>query len=136
MHSGRSTLADSRITPIADPASEHLLGDEEAAPVVKPPPLPLHHEPAASHPAGGHPRRTWSERCGTPRARHPGPSIALTKPWCRARPHRLGSPDETHVAPEPRGGRVTLLYRSGAGLPAIEGTDVGLLLTEFRATLV
>ncbi len=50
-------------------------------------------------------------------------------------PDRLGPPDETHLAPEPRGGRVTLLYRTGAGLPAIEGTDVGLLLTECGATL-
>ena len=47
----------------------------------------------------------------------------------------LGPPDEVYVASEPPGGRVSLLYRATRGLPPAAGTDVGLLLTQFRATI-
>ena len=50
-------------------------------------------------------------------------------------PESPGAPDEIYFDDEPPGGRVTLLYRSGPGLRAITGTEVGLLVTQFRASI-
>lgn len=44
----------------------------------------------------------------------------------------LGTPDEVYVRVPPPGGRVSLIYYVRAGLPAIAGSDVGLLVQEFR----
>jgi hypothetical protein len=44
-------------------------------------------------------------------------------------------PDAVFVATAPAGGRVTLVWRARAGLPASPFTDAGLLLTEFRGEL-
>lgn len=46
---------------------------------------------------------------------------------------RLGPPDQVYVAASPSGGRVSLVWLSDAGLPAVPGSGVGLLLTQFRA---
>lgn len=43
----------------------------------------------------------------------------------------LAAPDEVYTDPI-TGGRVSLLYAARPGLPAIPGTDVGLLVQEFR----
>jgi hypothetical protein len=48
---------------------------------------------------------------------------------------RFGSPDAVYVANTPAGGRVTLAYAPRAGLPSAQGSGVGLLITEFRATV-
>jgi hypothetical protein len=45
----------------------------------------------------------------------------------------LGSPDEVYVDDEPTGGRVTAVYRARPGLPRATTTNVGLLITQFRA---
>jgi hypothetical protein len=45
----------------------------------------------------------------------------------------LGSPDEVYVDDDPSGGRVTAVYRPQPGLPKAATTDVGLLVTQFRA---
>jgi hypothetical protein len=50
-------------------------------------------------------------------------------------PGSLPQPDEVYYDSEPPGGRVTLLYRARDELPRITGTDVGLLLTQFRASI-
>lgn len=47
---------------------------------------------------------------------------------------RLGRPDEVYVDDDPVGGRVTLLYRPRPGFPRATTTNVGLLITQFRAT--
>lgn len=47
-------------------------------------------------------------------------------------PQRLGRPDAIYVAPEPAGGRVTLVYRPGADLPEDPNTGAGMLVTMFR----
>jgi hypothetical protein len=45
-------------------------------------------------------------------------------------------PDAVYVNPDqPLGGRVDLVYRARPGLPANPYTDVGLLVTQFQATL-
>lgn len=44
----------------------------------------------------------------------------------------LGTPDEVYVRVPPPGGRVSLIYYARAELPAIAGSDVGLLVQEFR----
>ncbi|MGI8856296.1 MAG: hypothetical protein ACR2JW_11140 [Thermomicrobiales bacterium] len=44
----------------------------------------------------------------------------------------LGAPDEVYFQTPPPGGRVSLLYSARTGLPAITGTDVGLLIQQFR----
>ncbi len=44
----------------------------------------------------------------------------------------LGAPNDVYVQEPPLGGRVSLLYTARADLPAIAGTDVGLLVQEFR----
>jgi hypothetical protein len=49
-------------------------------------------------------------------------------------PH-LGQPDEVYIATPPPGGRVSLLYRAGPGLPRAPHTRVGLLVTEVRAQI-
>jgi hypothetical protein len=41
-------------------------------------------------------------------------------------------PPQVYHADEPAGGRVSLLYPAGDRLPAMEGTPVGLFLTQFR----
>jgi hypothetical protein len=41
-------------------------------------------------------------------------------------------PDEVYTRTPPPGGRVSLLYAARADLPAIAGTDIGLLVQEFR----
>ncbi|HZA26608.1 MAG TPA: hypothetical protein VE915_03030 [Actinomycetota bacterium] len=45
----------------------------------------------------------------------------------------VGRPDEVYVDDHPVGGRVTLLYRPRPGFPRATTTNVGLLITEFRA---
>lgn len=47
----------------------------------------------------------------------------------------LGAPDEVYLGVPPPGGQVALVYRPRPGLPRAAHTGVGLLLTEFRATL-
>lgn len=44
----------------------------------------------------------------------------------------VGTPDEVYVRVPPPGGRVSLLYAARPDLPAIAGTDIGLLVQEFR----
>lgn len=64
-----------------------------------------------------------------------------TLPEARARlPFAVGvpdlpeyrTPDAVSIGQPPVGGRVTLLYTARPGLPAIAGTDIGLLIQEFR----
>jgi hypothetical protein len=51
------------------------------------------------------------------------------------RTRRFGQPDEVYVANTPRGGRVSLVFRPRPGLPPAAESDVGLLVTEFRARI-
>jgi hypothetical protein len=44
----------------------------------------------------------------------------------------LGTPDEVYVRVPPPGGRVSLIYDARAGLPTIAGSDITLLVQEFR----
>lgn len=44
-------------------------------------------------------------------------------------------PDEVYVDPRPIGGMLSLVYAERDGLPAAEGSGVGLLLTQFRGDL-
>jgi hypothetical protein len=44
----------------------------------------------------------------------------------------FSTPDEVYVGQPPPGGRASLVYRARADLPGIAGTDIGLLLQEFR----
>jgi hypothetical protein len=46
---------------------------------------------------------------------------------------RVGRPDEVYVDDHPVGGRVTAVYRARPGLPRATTTNVGLLVTQFRA---
>lgn len=48
---------------------------------------------------------------------------------------RFGAPAEAYVASTPSGGAVTLLYQARPGLPAAVPSDVGLLVTQFRAQI-
>jgi hypothetical protein len=48
---------------------------------------------------------------------------------------QFGAPAETYAASTPSGGSVTLLYRARSGLPAAATTNVGLLVTEYRAQI-
>jgi hypothetical protein len=48
---------------------------------------------------------------------------------------RFGAPAEAYVASHPSGGTVTLLYRGHRGLPPAVPSNVGLLVTEFRAQI-
>ena len=52
-------------------------------------------------------------------------------------PHdsRLGAPDGSYVRGRGQAAQATVLYRPGPGLPAIAGTRIGLLLTQFRGDL-
>jgi len=51
-------------------------------------------------------------------------------------PRLAGLPQpEVYVSRVPPGGRVTLAYPAAPGLPAAEGTRIGLLLTEFRGSV-
>jgi len=45
------------------------------------------------------------------------------------------TPDAIYTGQPPAGGRVSLLYTARPGLPAIAGTDIGLLIQEFRGGL-
>jgi hypothetical protein len=45
------------------------------------------------------------------------------------------APDAVYLADTPAGGRVTFAYAPRAGLPAAAGSGVGLLITEFEATI-
>jgi hypothetical protein len=47
----------------------------------------------------------------------------------------FGPPDEVYVGTTPSGGSISLVYRSGPDLPPAAPTNVGLLLTEFRAQI-
>jgi hypothetical protein len=47
----------------------------------------------------------------------------------------LGEPDLVYVAEPPSGGAVTLLYRERDGFPADPLTNVGLIVTQFRADI-
>lgn len=44
----------------------------------------------------------------------------------------FAQPDESYMADTPPGGHAMLLYRARPGLPALPGTDIGLLLGEFQ----
>jgi len=48
---------------------------------------------------------------------------------------QYGAPDAVYLADTPAGGRVTFLYAPRAGLPAAAASGVGLLITEFEATI-
>jgi len=48
---------------------------------------------------------------------------------------QYGAPDAVYLADEPAGGQVTFVYAPRPGLPAAAGTGVGLLVTEFEATV-
>jgi hypothetical protein len=48
---------------------------------------------------------------------------------------QYGAPDAIYVATSPAGGRVSFLYAPRAGLPAAAASGVGLLITEFEATV-
>lgn len=52
-----------------------------------------------------------------------------------AMPSALGPPDAVYVDTPQPGGDVTLVYRPRAGLPVTSETGVGLLLSEFQASL-
>ena len=58
-------------------------------------------------------------------------SCALQRPQ-RA---QFGAPDAVYLANRPAGGRVTFLYEPGPALPAAAGSGVGMLITEFEATI-
>ena len=47
----------------------------------------------------------------------------------------LGDPDLVYLAEPPAGGAVTLLYRERDGFPADPATNVGLIVTQFRADI-
>ncbi|HEV1996668.1 MAG TPA: hypothetical protein VGR61_00870, partial [Candidatus Dormibacteraeota bacterium] len=51
-------------------------------------------------------------------------------------PGALGSPAGVYVATPPPGGEVSLVYAPGPGLPEAHSTGFGLLLTEFRGSVV
>lgn len=76
----------------------------------------------------------------------PGSNLALGTPTtleeARARvdftvrvPLAAGEPDAVYAADVPVGGRVTLVYAAGDGLPNTDETGLGMIVTEFRATL-
>jgi hypothetical protein len=46
-----------------------------------------------------------------------------------------GRPDAIYLADTPEGGRVTFVYAPRSGLPPAAGSGVGLLITEFEATV-
>ena len=47
----------------------------------------------------------------------------------------LGDPDLVYLADPPAGGAVTFLYREREGFPADPSTNVGLIVTQFRADI-
>lgn len=47
----------------------------------------------------------------------------------------LGEPDEVYLGEPPRGGQVSFVWLPRPGLPAAAETGVGLLVTQFRATI-
>jgi hypothetical protein len=47
----------------------------------------------------------------------------------------LGNPDLVYFAEPPAGGAVTLLYRERDGFPADPATNIGLIVTQFRADI-
>jgi hypothetical protein len=47
----------------------------------------------------------------------------------------LGTPDFAYVAEPPSGGSLALIWGDRAGLPADPGTGIGVVITEFSATL-
>jgi hypothetical protein len=47
----------------------------------------------------------------------------------------LSTPDEVYLGDQPIGGEVALVYYPRPGLPALNETGIGLLLTEFRGDL-
>jgi hypothetical protein len=47
----------------------------------------------------------------------------------------LGDPDLVYLAEPPTGGAVTFLYRGRDGFPADPATNVGLIVTQFRADI-
>ena len=62
------------------------------------------------------------------RASAPFPILLPTLPEYQA-------PDEVYFGEPPRGGQVSLVYHPRPGLPPAPGSEVGLLLTEFRGDL-
>lgn len=50
-------------------------------------------------------------------------------------PEALGAPDRAFYSPVPTGGKISLVYEPGPGIPRSEHTGVGLLVTEFRGDL-
>ena len=48
---------------------------------------------------------------------------------------QYGAPDAIYLADAPAGGRVTFVYAPRPGLPPAAGSGVGLLITEFEATI-
>jgi hypothetical protein len=47
----------------------------------------------------------------------------------------VGNPDLVYLAEPPAGGAVTLLYRERDGFPADPATNIGLIVTQFRADI-
>jgi hypothetical protein len=47
----------------------------------------------------------------------------------------LGEPDAVYVARVPAGGRVSLVYDAGGSLPEADETGLGMILSEFRASI-
>jgi len=48
---------------------------------------------------------------------------------------QYGEPDAIYLTDGPSGGRVTFVYAPGPGLPPDAGSGVGMLITEFEATI-
>lgn len=105
-------------TPTAAPTTTATAASTATGPAATPTPFPTPTVP---------PLRA---QIGTPttlaaaRAQSPFPIRTPSAP-------ELAAPDEVYADPT-TGGRVSLLYAARPGLPAIPGTDVGLLLQEFR----
>ena len=55
--------------------------------------------------------------------------------WRIEVPQSLGAPDEVYLTDLPPGGQVALVYRPRPDLPAASTTGVGVLITEFQASL-
>src|SRR5207245_9217988 len=49
-------------------------------------------------------------------------------------PSTLGQPDEVYLLDSPPGGQVALAYLPREGIPLVNTTGVGLMLTEFQAS--
>jgi len=50
-------------------------------------------------------------------------------------PEALGAPDAVYFSPAVPGGKVSLVYEPGGGVPVSQHTGVGILVTEFRGDI-